>query len=84
MKRSAHSLLLLVAGLLAAQLAHSPLSAAPAVKGLGDPGPLQSLAVEQAVSGKPIGQVVAPVDRNNRPLRPAAGGGAANIASRAE
>ena len=30
------------------------------------------------------GQVVAPVDRNNRPLKPAAGGGAANIASRAE
>ncbi len=30
------------------------------------------------------GQIVAPVDRNNRPLKPAAGGGAANIASRPE
>lgn len=30
------------------------------------------------------GQTVAPVDRNNRPLKPAAGGGAANIASRPE
>ena len=30
------------------------------------------------------GQVVTPVDRNNRPLKPAAGGGAAAVASRAE
>lgn len=30
------------------------------------------------------GQVVAPVDRNNRPLKLAAGGGTANIASRSE
>ncbi len=30
------------------------------------------------------GQVVTPVDRNNRPLKPAAGGGTAAVASRAE